>query len=124
MPRKQWMSEKKDDTFKYECIQSTNKNGPKIKFSSRNDKGFFGISKVIFGFGGINDVIVDIEGKYGMTQHAIGIEVADEEEAQELKKVLESDEFNNILQSCLFSQYIIDWCIFIDMKHYFWKEFI
>lgn len=123
-PRKQWMSEKKDDTFKYECIQSTNKNGPKIKFSSRNDKGFFGISKVIFGFGGINDVIVDIEGKYGMTQHAIGIEVADEEEAQELKKVLESDEFNNILQSCLFSQYIIDWCIFIDMKHYFWKEFI
>ena len=123
-PRKQWMSENKDDTFKYECIQSTNKSGPKIKFSSRNDKGFFGKSKVIFGFGGINDVIVDIEGKYGMTQHAIGIEVADEEEALELKKVLESDKFNSILQSCLFSQYIIDWCMFIDMKHYFWKEFI
>ena len=121
-PRKKWMSSEKDTVYKYECIQSTNKNGLKLKYSSLNDKGFFGVSKVIFGFGGINDVVIDMEGKYGMTQHAYGIEVTSEKEALSLKKCLESDKFDEILQSCLYSQYIIDWCMFIDMKQDFWKE--
>jgi hypothetical protein len=44
-------------------------------YSNRNDLGMFGVSKVIFGDSGINDVVIDMEGKYGMTQHAIALEV-------------------------------------------------
>ncbi|MHA2039829.1 MAG: hypothetical protein ACW98X_25720, partial [Promethearchaeota archaeon] len=89
-----------------------------------NDRGHFGVSKVIFGFTGINDVIIDMEGKYGMTQHAMGIQVDNLEEATNLKKCLLSNKFKDYLNSCLFSQYIIDWNIFKDLKKDFWKEFI
>ena len=42
-------------------------------YSSKNDRGHFGIKKIIFGESGIYNSIVDIEGKYGMTQGAMGV---------------------------------------------------
>jgi hypothetical protein len=38
----------------------------------------FGIPKVIFGESGINNVIVDTSGKYGLTQGAIGLKIKGE----------------------------------------------
>jgi len=123
-PRRKWMSKLKDDQFKYPCIQSTNKSGIVYKYSSVNDKGHFGTSKIIFGFTGINDVIIDMEGKYGLTQGAIGIKIDSIEEAINFKKCLLSNKFKDYLNSCLFSHYIIDWRIFKHLKKDFWKEFI
>jgi len=120
-PRRKWMSNKEDDTFKYKCIQSTNKTGILYKYSSRNDNGLFNIPKVIFGFTGINDVIIDINGEFGMTQHAMGIRIESVEEGITLKNCLLSDEFQNLLKSCLFSQYIIDWNIFKEFKKDFYN---
>jgi hypothetical protein len=93
-------------------------------FSSRNDLGHFGTSKVIFGDAGINDVIIDINGKYGMTQHAIAIKVYDLDEANALKKALLSVKFKDLLKSCSFSNFQIDWRMFMYFKKDFWKEFI
>ena len=39
-------------------------------------------------------------------------------------KVIESDKFDKIIQSCLYSSYAIDWNIFKEFKKDFWKEFI
>ena len=121
---KKWMSKVQTDEYKYPCIQSTNKSGIVYKYSSVNNRGHFGISKIIFGFTGINDVIIDMEGKYGMTQHAMAIGVSDVDKATEIKTVLLSKKFKLFLNSCLFSQYIIDWNIFKDLKKDFYKEFI
>lgn len=123
-PRRPWMSKTENDIFKYPCIQSTNKAGTLYKYSSINTKGLFNIKKVIFGFSGINTPIIDIEGKYGMTQHAMGIGFDNLEHAINIKKSLMSDKFKVILKSCLFSQYIIDWNIFSDMKKDFWSKLI
>jgi hypothetical protein len=123
-PRKKWMSKVKNEEYIYSCIQSTNKSGIVYKYSSCNDKGHFGISKVIFGFTGINDVIIDLKGDFGMTQHAMAIEINNEEEANKIKTCLLCDKFKEYLKSCLFSQYIIDWNIFKDLKKDFWKEFV
>ena len=53
-------------------------------YSSRNDNGHFGITKVIFGDSGVFNPLIDIEGNYGMTQHAMAIEVDDLEEAKNI----------------------------------------
>jgi len=123
-PRKKWMSSIKTEEFKYSCIHSTTKKGAIYKFSKINDKGHFGISKVIFGDSGINEPIIDINGIYGMTQHAMAIKVENIHDANKLYQSLKSDKMTILIDSCLYSSYAIDWNIFKEFKKDFWKEFI
>jgi hypothetical protein len=121
---KKWISKEQSTEFKYPIIDSTPKKGIKYVYSKVNDRGHFGISKVIFGQTGIYNPIIDMEGKYGMTQHSMAIQVDNLEEATNISKAIQSEKFNKIIQSCLFSLYGIDWNIFKEFKKDFWKEFI
>ena len=123
-PRKKWMSSSQSQDFKYPCVHSTPKSGIRYMYSKVNDKGHFGVAKVIFGDSGIYNPVIDMEGKYGMTQHSMAIKVDNLEEATNISKVIESDKFDKIIQSCLYSSYAIDWNIFKEFKKDFWKEFI
>jgi hypothetical protein len=122
--RKKWMSHTKTDEFKYQCVHSTPKTGIRYMYSNVNDRGHFGVSKIIFGEAGINDIIVDIDGQYGLTNGAIGIRIANLEEGNNIKKALISSKFHKMFKGCLFSSYRIDWNIFKEFKKDFWKEFI
>jgi len=77
---------KQNDEYKYPLIHSTPIRNIRYKYSNINNKGHFGVKKVIFGEAGINHVIVDIEGKYGMTQGAIGIIIINKDEGENIKK--------------------------------------
>ena len=123
-PRKKWMSKTKNDIFQYPCVHSTPKSGTRYMYSKFNDRGHFGVSKVIFGDSGINEPIIDMNGNYGMTQHAMAISVNNIDEANQLCLNLKSNKMSNLIDSCLYSLYAIDWNIFKDMKKDFWKEFI
>jgi len=122
-PRKKWMSKEKTDEYKYPCIHTTPKKGPRYKFSRINDKGHFGVSKVIFGDSGINEPIIDMKGEYGMTQHAMGIGIENEAEGRLLSQSLKSNKMKVLIDSCSFSSYAIDWNLFKDLKKDFWKEY-
>lgn len=122
--RKKWMSHIQIDDFKYICVHSTPKSGVRYMYSKVNDRGHFGVSKVIIGEAGINDVIIDINGDYGLTNGAIGIKINNLEDGKQLRKALKSDKFNKMLKSCSFSSYRVDWNIFKEFKKDFWKEFI
>ena len=122
--RKKWMSHTEIGDFKYTCVHSTPKSGIRYMYSQVNDRGHFGVSKVIFGEAGINDVIIDINGEYGLTNGAIGIKIYNLEEGENYKKALKSDKFDKVLKGCLFSSYRVDWNIFKEFKKDFWKEFI
>lgn len=121
---KDYVNSERDDIFKYPLIHSTPKSGVRWKYSSLNNKGHFGISKVIFGDSGINEVIIDMNGEYGMTQHAMGIKVDNLSEAENIKNALESDKFNIFLKSCMWSNFQIDWRLFNHLRKDFYKEFI
>ena len=109
--------------YKYPLIHSTPKSGVRYMYSKINDEGHFDIPKVIFGEAGINDVIIDMDGKYGMTQGAIGIKINSEEEGNLLKTALLSTQFNMFLKSCSFGNYRIDWKLFSYLKKDFYNEF-
>ena len=121
--RKKYMSRIKTEEFKYPCIHSTCKEEPIYLYSSVNDKGFFGISKVIFGDSSLDHPIIDMEGKYGMTAHAIAIVVKSKKEAKLLVNCLKSEKFDALLKSCLFSQFQIDRNIFESFKKKFYMNF-
>jgi hypothetical protein len=90
-------------------------------YSSRNDKGHFGVKKVIFGESGINDVIIDLEGIYGMTNGAMAIEISTKKEGEELKKYLLSPEFKEVLKACKWGNFRVEWTLFKYFKKDFYK---
>lgn len=120
--RKTWVNDKESPEYKYTLVHSTPQKGVRFMYSSRNDNGHFGIPKIIFGDSGIYNVVVDIDGKYGMTQHAMGIQIDNMNEGSEIKRVIESKEFKEILDACSWSNYQIDWRLFTYFKKDFWKE--
>ena len=120
-PRKKWISKTKTEEFKYPVVHSTPKDGPRFVWSNKIDNGFFGVAKVIFGDGGINIPIIDMEGEYGMTQHAMAITINDKKEGEMLSKCLCSTLFNKIIKACLWSSFAIEWGMFKDLKKNFYE---
>lgn len=122
--RKNWMSETKDETHPYPCVHTTAKSkGIVFWWSSLNNKGFFGEPKVVFGDGGSINAIIDINGEYAMTQHAMAIK-DDPQKLSSIQKAINSKLFNDIIQACMWSNFQIDWRMFKFFKKDFWKEFI
>ena len=120
-PRKSWMSKIKDPKYKYPCVHSTPKSGVRYMYSSVNDRGMFGIPKIIFGDSGQELVVKDFDGKYGMTQHAIGIQVDSINELNKLANFIKSSKFKEIVEMCSWSSYALDWNIFKYFKKDFYK---
>ena len=116
-----YVSETKSDVFKYPLINSTPLAGVRYCYSSINDKGHFGISKVIFGESGINSVVIDLEGKYGMTQGAIALPVVDAVEARLLETALLSKKLKSIIKSCLWGNFRIEYKLFALFKKDFYR---
>jgi len=122
---KPYISKIKTDKHCHLCVHTTPKNGIRFFYSSER-KMFFGVSKVIFGDGDtIQNVVIDENGEYGMTPHAMGIPILSKEQGVLLKKALESKEFNSLLQNALrWSQFAIDWRVFRQFHKNFWKHFL
>jgi hypothetical protein len=119
------VSSKKDKEYKYELIYLTPKNGIRYMYSKINNKGHFGVSKVIIGETGMDNAINDWDGKYGMTQDSFGILINSKEEGDKILNVLKSDEFKKLIKiACSWSNFRIDWRLFLNFKKDFYKEFI
>jgi hypothetical protein len=120
-PRKKWISKVETEEFKYPVVHSTPKEGVRFVWSNRNDNGHYGIKKVIFGDSGIYNPILDIDGKYGMTQHSMGIIINNIKEGEKICKILSSVIFGKILKACLWSSFAIEWGMFKDFKNNFYE---
>jgi hypothetical protein len=123
--KKDIVSTKKDKDYKYELIYLTPKNGIRYMYSKINNKGHFGVSKVIIGETGMDNAINDWEGKYGMTQDSFGILINSKEEGEKILKVIKSEEFKKLIKiACSWSNFRIDWRLFLNFKKDFYKYFI
>jgi hypothetical protein len=121
---KKHISKIQNEIYKYPIIHTIPLSGVRYIYSSKNDKGHFGIPKVIFGQTNSKTPIVDKNGDYGMTEHSMAIEVKNIEEIDDIYNAIKSKSFQNILISCTWSNFMIDWRLFQEFKEDFWKEFV
>ena len=121
---KKYTKKEKDIIHKYPIIHTIPLSGVRYIYSSCNNKGHFGISKVIFGDNGLNDVIIDYDGKYGMSENSMAIKIDSVQEGKRLKECLLNNNFKNIVKSFIIGNFRIDWRLFTYFKKDFWKEFV
>jgi len=120
-----WMNEKKDKKFKYPCLHGIHQDGTiRYYYSSRNDKGHFNISKVIFGDGGYVYPFNDYKGEYGMTGHALAIPCSSKKESLLIYNALKSEKFKRVIWPTKWSNYETEGKMFKYFKKDFWKYFV
>jgi len=118
-------SKVKNTKFKHELIYLTPKAGVRYMYSNCNNKGHFGIKKIIIGDSGIESAVFDNTGNYGMTQDSFGILFDSDIEGENLLNVIKSNNFISFIkESCIWSSFRVDWRLFTYFKKDFWKEFI
>lgn len=121
--RRPHMSHIQSEKHKYPCVYGVNRNNElSFKWSEQNNKGMFGVKKVIFG-SGATGFIIDEDGEYGLTQWATGI-VDDVENLENIKTALNSAKFKDIIMATSVSKAEINRKILKYFKKDFWKEFI
>lgn len=123
---KKWVAKTETKEYKYPCVYMMTKKNPLIlSWSNTNQKGHFGVPKVIINLMGATlCCLVDYAGEYGMTQWAFGIEIESKEEGEKIKKAVMSEEFKKIWKATQWLSMTREWRIFNSFRADFWKEFI
>lgn len=112
-------------TYKYPCVYMIKVNGePKLHYSSVNNKGHFGIPKLIWGNGGYEmGSFLDVNGEYALTQFAYAIS-DNIKNLPLIKKAFDSKEFRNVMKSFDGGDSNINRKVISLFRKDFWKQFI
>jgi hypothetical protein len=90
-----YTKKEKDDKFKYPCIYAMPLKGIQFYYSNTKNRGHFGKPKLIIAKAS-KYTLLDLEGKYGMTEYAYGIYDTKENLIQ-MQKVFDSPYFHKII---------------------------
>jgi hypothetical protein len=124
--RKPWMSKTQTDEFNYPVVYTVDYlSQPTFHYSSTNEKGHYGIPKVIWSNGRISSIgnYVDTNGEYALTQFAYAI-VDTVENLGNIKRALDSKKFKNLMELCAVGQLTVNHKVVSKFKKDFWREFI
>lgn len=122
--QKNYVSNETTNKFVYPCVYTVKlSNLPTLKWSSINNKGCFGSSKVIWA-SGASGVFIDANGEYGLTQFSSAI-VDEIENLENIKNALTNQKFIEDIMGFRYSRGDkYNYKIISTFRKDFWKEFI
>jgi Eco57I restriction-modification methylase len=119
-----YISREKTDTHNLPIFLSLDKNNKlRLVWSSEN-KGHFGVPKVICSGERYLYTLNDFAGKYGINSHSFGIPISSYEEGEEVMRALNSEKFKEIMKATKWSNYQTEVKFIKSLKKDFWKQFI
>lgn len=120
---KNHVSSQKSKTYCYPIIHSITQSKIRYLWSSKNNLGHFGVPKVVFSDAApIDRVIVDVNGEYGMSEHAIGIPIESKLEGKLVEKALL--DFDDVIEATSWSNFQIDWRIFRHFREDWYESIL
>jgi len=120
------MNKIQSDEFKYPVVYRVHKDGSlDFWYSNTNQKGHFGISKLIWSSGRCISVgsHIDEKGELGLNQFNYAI-VEDVKNLPFVKKAFDSKEFRALMENCEVSDMEINSKVIDLFRKDFWKEFL
>lgn len=124
--QKEYVSNVQTEEFKYPVIYTTIKDGTiNLKYSSTNTKGQFGTSKVIWSNGGATTPIVDVDGKYGITEFAYAI-IDNVQNLERIKQAMLNPEFLKLMKYAdgISSLHRYNWKAIKLFRKDFWVDYL
>jgi hypothetical protein len=115
--------EEQTEEYRYPVIHSTAKRSTRVYYTNTKDKGCFGIPKIIFGRTGLYNVIIDMDGEFGVSRNTAGIITDDPIEAKKMAEFLLKPAFTKLARTTfLWSLYGLDFNLFKYFKKDFYNQ--
>jgi hypothetical protein len=121
------MSKNKTGKFIYPVVHNINDNGWSINLYSNEDKGHFGVPKVIlnknekqYNYPEQNDY----EGKYGMSELTFGIPITSKKEGDDILKAVGTEKFKELIKATKWGVFQTNYKMFRYFKKDFYKYFL
>ncbi len=123
--RKPIISKEKNDVFVYPVVYIVhNDESLNLRYSSTNDLGHFGISKIIWCNGKGTGILIDENGEYAMSNFSYAISDT-KENLPKIKQAMNTQKFINLMKTCDMSDgNRFNKRVLALFKKDFWKEFI
>ncbi len=122
--QRDYISKEKTDTHKYPVVYTiTTRDGAKFTYSSRNDLGHFGETKLIWSNGMGTNLIIDEDGEYGLNEFAFAIG-GDVEYLEKVKAAMESEKFLELMSAIRFNNNKYFSKVIETFKKDFWTQFV
>ena len=113
------ISKTKTDIYKYPIVHSITRKGIGCRYSNTNEKGHFGIPKVILNFNRNQYSFKyqnDYEGKFGMSQISFGLPISSKEEGDLILKAIQTPTFKKIIAGTKWGTFQTDYRMFRYFK--------
>jgi hypothetical protein len=119
----QRISKTKTNECKFPCFYSMNKKGYGFRWSNTQDRGHFGVAKVIVSKGRYPYPYNDYLGEYGMTETAFGLLIDSKEEGDRLVAAISSPAFIEVIKATRCNTFNAEYRMFRYLKEDFWRDF-
>jgi hypothetical protein len=110
--------------FIYPVVHTMTKRGIGLRYSSTNNRGHFGVSKVILNFNEKLYPYLDLSGEYGMGQFSFGLQVSSKKHGEDLVKALMSLRFQRVVKATKWGAYQTDRRMFEFFNVDFYMDFL
>jgi hypothetical protein len=120
------MKDHETKKHKYPIVYSTPLVGPTIWYSSTNERGHFGIPKIILNASRPLGFVVDLKGEFGMSQFCVGI-VGSKEYLKMVAAVIQNQKTNGFaefMSACNFTDKLFNKDVISLLRKDFWKAFV
>jgi hypothetical protein len=124
--RKPFMSKQQTNEYIYPIIYTVKTfDEPTFFYSSRNDNGHFGLSKLIWSNFRISSAgsLMDINGEFGMTQFSSAI-IDEPNNLPNIKRAFDSKQFRDLMEACAVSDMSINRKVIATFRKDFYKQFL
>lgn len=108
----------------YPVVHTMTKRGLGICYSNTNNKGHFGVPKVILNFNEILYPYLDSSGEYGMGQFSFGLPISSKKHGDDIIQALNTNLFREIIKSTKWGAYQTDRRMFEYFKDDFYTSFL
>ena len=122
--RKGTASESRTGDFRLPCVRYVHRDGTMSLWWAREDRGHFGIPKVMFGImANSGDVRVDAEGGYGLVRYMAAIH-DEPENLERIAAAMRSARFGKVMEAVRFTTQEFNLSVIARLRRDFWREFV
>jgi hypothetical protein len=113
------LTKRQTDKHKYPVIHTLTQKGIGFRYADHASKTQFGVPKVILNVNEKQYPVLDMSGKYGLSQLSFAIPIRTKTEGERILQCIESPVFQDILRATKWGSFQTDYRMF----HYFRKDF-
>ena len=116
------LSKRRTERFRYPVVHTLTQAGTGLRYAETRDSAQFGVAKVILNANEKQYPVLDLAGKYGMSQLSFGLPVRSRSEGEAMMRYVNGDEFREVVRATKWGSFQTDYRMFRWFRRDFYRK--